>query len=58
MAQSVAAAICAVESLSEGTSVWRRRLYKTVEWSDYQHFSGDVKDYKLDAPKTADEKKP
>jgi hypothetical protein len=23
---------------------------KTVEWSDYKHFSGDVKDYKLDAP--------
>jgi outer membrane lipoprotein-sorting protein len=32
---------------------------KTIEWSDYQHFSGDVKDYKLDAPKTAtEEKKP
>ena len=30
---------------------------KTIEWSDYKHFSGDVKDYKLDAPK-ADEKKP
>jgi hypothetical protein len=24
---------------------------KTVEWSDYRHFSGDVKDYKLDPPK-------
>lgn len=23
---------------------------KTFEWSDYKHFSGDVKDYKLDAP--------
>lgn len=23
---------------------------KTVEWSDYKHFSGDVKDYKIDAP--------
>ena len=23
---------------------------KTIEWSDYKHFSGDVKDYKLDAP--------
>jgi hypothetical protein len=24
---------------------------KTIEWSDYRHFSGDVKDYKIDAPK-------
>lgn len=24
---------------------------KTIEWSDYRHFSGDVKDYKLDVPK-------
>jgi hypothetical protein len=24
---------------------------KTIEWSDYKHFSGDVKGYKLDAPK-------
>jgi hypothetical protein len=24
---------------------------KTVEWSDYRHFTGDVKDYKLDTPK-------
>jgi hypothetical protein len=24
---------------------------KTIEWSDYKHFSGDVKDYKIDAPK-------
>ena len=23
---------------------------KTIEWSDYKHFSGDVKDYKLDIP--------
>jgi len=23
---------------------------KTIEWSDYKHFTGDVKDYKLDAP--------
>jgi hypothetical protein len=23
---------------------------KTIEWSDYKHFSGDVKDYKLDSP--------
>jgi hypothetical protein len=23
---------------------------KTIEWSDYKHFSGNVKDYKLDAP--------
>lgn len=32
-------------------------LNKTLEWSDYRHFSGDVKDYKMDSPKT-DEKKP
>ena len=25
---------------------------KTLEWSDYKHFSGDVGDYKLDAPKS------
>ena len=25
---------------------------QTFEWSDYKHFSGDVRDYKLDAPKT------
>jgi hypothetical protein len=24
---------------------------KTIEWSEYKHFSGDVKDYKLDVPK-------
>ena len=24
---------------------------KTIEWSDYKHFKGDVGDYKLDAPK-------
>ena len=24
---------------------------KTIEWSDYKHFSGDVKGYTLDAPK-------
>ena len=23
---------------------------KTIEWSDYKHFSGDVKDYKIDVP--------
>ena len=23
---------------------------KTIEWSDYRHFTGDVKDYKIDAP--------
>ena len=35
-------------------------LNKTIEWSDYKHFRGDVGDYKLDAPKTdaAHEKKP
>lgn len=25
---------------------------QTIEWSDYKHFSGDVSEYKLDAPKT------
>ncbi|MGI8919689.1 MAG: hypothetical protein ACR2H6_13935 [Pyrinomonadaceae bacterium] len=24
---------------------------KTIEWSDYRHFKGDVNDYQLDAPK-------
>jgi hypothetical protein len=24
---------------------------KTIEWSDYKHFSGDVNDYKIEAPK-------
>jgi hypothetical protein len=28
---------------------------KTIEWTDYKHFSGDVGDYKLDAPKTEKE---
>lgn len=27
---------------------------QTIEWSDYKHFSGDVGDYKLDAPKPSD----
>ncbi len=33
---------------------------QTIEWSDYKHFSGDVGDYKLDAPKpdATPEKKP
>jgi hypothetical protein len=31
---------------------------KTIEWSDYRHFQGDVGDYKLDAPKTSETKKP
>jgi len=33
---------------------------KTIEWSDYKHYKGDVGGYKLDAPKTADsaDKKP
>lgn len=26
---------------------------QTIEWSDYRHFSGDVKDYKVNAPPTA-----
>jgi hypothetical protein len=30
---------------------------KTIEWSDYRHFQGDVSDYKLDVPKNQ-EKKP
>jgi hypothetical protein len=25
---------------------------QTIEWSDYKHFSGDVKDYKVNAPST------
>ena len=25
---------------------------QTIEWSDYKHFSGDVKDFKLNAPST------
>jgi hypothetical protein len=36
-------------------------LNKTIEWSDYRHFSGDVKDYKIDTPKQVEatqEKKP
>ncbi len=32
---------------------------KTIEWSDYRHFTGDVGDYKLEAPKAESmEKKP
>ena len=32
---------------------------KTIEWSDYRHFTGDVGDYKLEAPKADSmEKKP
>src|SRR6266550_1399518 len=26
-------------------------MNKTIEWSDYRHFSGDVKDYKIEVPK-------
>ena len=34
-------------------------MNKTIEWSDYKHFAGDVKDYKLEPPKTAaPDKKP
>jgi hypothetical protein len=34
-------------------------MNKTIEWSDYKHFKGDVGDYKLNAPKQAEpEKKP
>lgn len=33
---------------------------QTIEWGDYKHFSGDVSDYKLDAPKSevSTDKKP
>jgi hypothetical protein len=31
---------------------------KTIEWSDYRHFQGEVGDYKLDAPRPEDNKKP
>lgn len=31
---------------------------KTIEWSDYKHFKGDVGDYKLETPKAEPEKKP
>ena len=34
-------------------------MNKTIEWSDYKHFKGDVKDYKLEPPKAeAPDKKP
>jgi len=26
-------------------------MNKTFEWTDYKHFKGDVKEYKLDTPK-------
>ncbi|HET6892627.1 MAG TPA: hypothetical protein VFH31_16095 [Pyrinomonadaceae bacterium] len=36
-----------------------RDLNKTIEWSDYKHFKGDVGGYTLEAPKTLEpEKKP
>jgi hypothetical protein len=31
-------------------------LNKTIEWSDYKHFSGDVSDYKIESPKNPDSK--
>ncbi|HEY6122939.1 MAG TPA: hypothetical protein VIV66_23495 [Pyrinomonadaceae bacterium] len=31
---------------------------KTIEWADYRHFQGTVSDYKLDAPKGQENKKP
>lgn len=31
---------------------------KTIEWTDYKHFGGDVKDFKIDSPKTTDKPKP
>lgn len=33
-------------------------INQTVEWSDYRHFSGQVRDYKLEAPRNDAEKKP
>ena len=34
-------------------------INKTIEWSDYKHFKGDVSDYKLEPPKPVEaEKKP
>jgi hypothetical protein len=34
-------------------------INKTIEWSDYKHFKGDVGDYKLEVPKDVEpEKKP
>ena len=34
-------------------------INKTIEWSDYKHFKGDVSDYKLETPKAGEpEKKP
>ncbi|MGI8897715.1 MAG: hypothetical protein ACR2IB_04905, partial [Pyrinomonadaceae bacterium] len=30
---------------------------KTIEWSDYKHFKGDVGDYKLEAPKAVEPEK-
>jgi len=34
-------------------------INKSIEWSDYKHFKGDVGDYKLEAPKAVEqEKKP
>lgn len=29
---------------------------KTIEWSDYKHFSGDVSDYKIESPKNLETK--
>ena len=33
-------------------------MNKTLEWSDYKHFKGDVKEYKLESPATDPTKKP
>ena len=30
---------------------------KTIEWTDYKHFGGDVKDFKIESPKPSDELK-
>ena len=31
---------------------------KTIEWTDYKHFGGDVKDFKIESPKTDGPKTP
>jgi hypothetical protein len=33
-------------------------INQTVEWSGYRHFAGQVRDYKLEAPKSEPDKKP
>ena len=31
---------------------------KTIEWTDYKHFGGDVKDFKIESPRTEEPKTP